>query len=170
MIYKIFNADSTEKDRAEEFLCDEHAKKYSGEIQTLYRAIEINSSSKIIFRWLLQMKVAPYSYDLIDNLGRKSPTKLTPGLEKLEIGQKFMFIFDLVDYTENKEICLELNKFGKCLISYKILNNRLVVKLIVSHSKPLVKVKKCLLAAGDYIMMQKQLRTFKYLCERDCSE
>ena len=64
----------------------------------LYRGVTINASPEIIFRWLCQLRVAPYSYDWIDNAGRQSPPGLIPGLDQLEIGQDVMTIFTLVDF------------------------------------------------------------------------
>ena len=67
---------------------------------TLYRGVTIQNSPEIVFRWLCQMRAAPYSYDWIDNFGKQSPRKLSPGLESLAIGQDVMSIFNLVGFEQ----------------------------------------------------------------------
>lgn len=42
-----------------------------------YRGITINTAPEVIFRWLCQLRIAPYSYDWVDNFGIKSPDTLT---------------------------------------------------------------------------------------------
>ncbi|MGH9982997.1 MAG: hypothetical protein ACRD8W_03475 [Nitrososphaeraceae archaeon] len=69
-----------------------------------YRGVTIHASPEIIFRWLCQLRVAPYSYDLTDNFGRRSPKSLTPGIDNLVIGRLIRNRFSLGDFERNKHI------------------------------------------------------------------
>ncbi len=57
----------------------------------------------MVFRWLCLLEVAPYSYDWIDNLGRRSPRTLTPGTEDLEVGQEFL-VSRLLEFEPDRHI------------------------------------------------------------------
>jgi hypothetical protein len=143
------------------------------------RGITINTPPEILFPWLCQMRVAPYSYDWIDNLGRPSPRKLIPGLDQLAIGQRMMTIFELIAFERNRHITLRLKPkavgsrvWGHCLVSYLIVARaektcRLLVKLMVPYSPgPLGGLMRTFLGWGDLIMMRRQLLNFKALAEQ----
>src|SRR5262245_29088368 len=89
------NWGTTSTERAMAFPCDSYLAQPDG---VYFRAVNIEASASVIFRWLCQLKVAPYSYDLLDNQGRQSPRRLIEGLEQLEVGQKVMTIFKLVAF------------------------------------------------------------------------
>ena len=80
----------------------------------------------LVFRWLCQLRVAPYSYDLIDNGGRRSPQTLTPGLELLERGQRFMPIFRLAEFEPGRSITLRSRGtvFGDVVVTYRVRDTR----------------------------------------------
>ncbi len=142
-----------------------------------FRGITINAPPATVFRWLCQMRVAPYSYDLIDNGGRQSSQQLTPGLEHLEVGQEVMRIFELVEFETNRHLTLKLkhprsrNLFGELAVTYLIApidssTCRLIVKLVVKHSPSATGFLMCqILPWGDLFMMRKQLLNFKRLAE-----
>ena len=75
---------ATAAERSAPFPCDRHV---SGTSDALFRAVDVDAPAPRAFRWLCQLRVAPYSYDCIDNGGRPSPRTLTPGLEQLVVGQ-----------------------------------------------------------------------------------
>lgn len=77
----------TESERLAEYPCDVHA---GPDWMTVLRGIDVAAPVPITFRWICQLKIAPYSYDWIDNRGRRSPRTLTPGAEQLEVGQQMM--------------------------------------------------------------------------------
>ncbi|WP_022664762.1 hypothetical protein [Desulfospira joergensenii] len=169
--YKNWGMIPREHDLA--FPCDQCGKNFS---DTYFRGITIHAEPKRIFPWLCQMRVAPYSYDWIDNLGRKSPQRLIPGLDRLEIGQKIMFIFDLIDFQQNVHLTLRLDKrlrkvFGDTIITYMIFRqkqdvSRLLVKILVRYPRGIAGILlDKLLPPGDLIMMRRQLINFKGLSE-----
>jgi hypothetical protein len=144
----------------------------------LYRGVTINASSATVFRWLCQMRVAPYSYDWIDNGGKQSPQELTPGLDRLVIGQDMMTIFDLVDFETNRHVTLRMKPrssaartFGDIVVSYLIVETsprscRLLVKLIGRYPEGLKgRLMRTVLPWGDLIMMRRQLLNLKQLAE-----
>ena len=82
------------------------------------------------------MRVAPYSYDWIDNLGRRSPRQLIDGLDHLEVGQRFATIFTLAAFEPGRSITLDSTTpwFGHVAGTYLVTSlgatkSRLVVKL-----------------------------------------
>ncbi len=149
--------------------------------KSLFRAIDIAAPAELVFRWLCQLRVAPYSYDLLDNLGRRSPRTLTPGLEQLERGQRFMMIYELVDFEPGRQITVASKPFkwmiGDQVITYQVEplagepgHSRLIANRRVKPPKgpfwPMINFN---LPVIDLIMTRKQLRTIKQLAERQAA-
>ena len=76
--------------------------------ETWYRATSVNAPPSIVFRWICQLRAAPYSYDWIDNFGRQSPRQLIDGLERLRIGLKVMTIFRIHDFSTDQYLTIVL--------------------------------------------------------------
>jgi hypothetical protein len=145
-------------------------------VRALTRAIDIEAPVPVTFRWLCQLRVAPYSYDWIDNRGRTSPRVLTPGLDRLKAGQEFG-VGTLVDFARNEHITIRAvptaeRWFGLVAMTYRVTarsasGSRLVVRLLAHEpSRPWEHVRFHLLAWGDLIMMRRQLVTLKQLAEQ----
>src|SRR3954469_13453982 len=81
---------STADERAQSYPCDRHL---DGVASALFRAVDVEAPPAETFRWLCQLRAAPYSYDLLDNRGRQSPRTRDPANEELVVGQRVMRIF-----------------------------------------------------------------------------
>jgi hypothetical protein len=165
---------STSAERALSYPCD----KYLPDADEAYfRAVDVNAPPAILFRWLCQLKVAPYSYDWLDNGGRPSPRSLTPGLEKLQQGQRMVGMFKLVEFEENRHLTLLMDSakaialYGMIAGSYVVSpagarGCRLVGKLLIRYPRRGVgSFMRWLLPWGDFVMMRKQFLTLKGLAE-----
>jgi Polyketide cyclase / dehydrase and lipid transport len=162
---------STADERAGPLPCDRFLPEAD---DVVHRAVDVAAPPAVVFRRLCQMRVAPYSYDLLDNLGRRSPRELVPGLERLEVGQRFAHIFTLVDVEPDRSLTIRTAKrlFGDVVATYAVAprpgGSRLLVRLRVRHRRdPLGLLWRVVLAPGDLVMMRKQLRTFASLAEGD---
>lgn len=136
----------------------------------LHRAVTVDAPAAIVFRWLCQLRLAPYSYDLLDNFGRRSPRELTDGLDELSPGQRFMSIFRLVSSVPGEQITLRAKRTA---VTYAALQGagqtRLLSRVLFEPPgpEPLASLTGRALALGDLVMMRKQLLTLKSLAERD---
>jgi hypothetical protein len=142
----------------------------------VFRAADIAAPVAVACRWLCHSRVAPYSYDLLDNLGRRSPRELTRGADELEVGQRIMTIFHLASFEPDRHLTIVCDGIGQKLLgdvasTYAVAStgsgSRLVLKLVV--------IPPCggLVGAAyrrvmpwfDLLMMRKQFLTLKRLAE-----
>ena len=143
-----------------------------------FRGVDVNAPAQTLFRWLCQLKVAPYSYDWIDNGGRQSPRELMPGADALEVGQRFMLFFDLVSFDVGKQITLRMRRsaiFPPVVITYACVpvnetRTRLLAKVAVAYSGFKGWLLRPWFARADLFMMKKQFKTLKALAEGDASQ
>lgn len=166
---------STPAERAQPLPCDQQL---DDAVKVWHRAVDVAAPAPVVFRWLCQLRKAPYSYDLLDNFGRRSPRKLTPGLEHLEVGQTMMMFYDLVGFEPGRSITVLFRSFnalfGRRVVTYCVQDapggSRILVRvrmrpprgplgLVIPHTLPWI----------DLIMMRKQLRTLARLAERQAA-
>lgn len=142
--------------------------------ESMWRAVDVAAPAAVTYRWLRQLKVAPYSYDLIDNLGRRSPRTLTPGLRDIAVGDRLM-VFRVVAVEPGREFtgvtfALAERLFGPVAATYRVTpvgarRSRLVVRLDLCTRGLAGRLRARPLAWGDLVMMRKELLTLKRLAE-----
>src|SRR5580765_2390952 len=160
---------STAEERAASYPCEEFV---PGATLAVYRAIDIAAPVPVVYRWLCQLRVAPYSYDLLDNLGRRSPRELTPGAEELEVGQRIMTIFHLASFEPDRHLTIVCDGIGHKLLgdvssTYAVTpagdGSRLVLKLVCNSpgGRLLRAPYRRVMPWFDLFMMRKQFLNLK---------
>jgi hypothetical protein len=163
--------------------------------RALFRAIEIEREPDAIWPWLAQLRIAPYSYDWLDNGFRRSPQRLVDA-PPLAVGDPLMVWLRVVDVepgTSMTAVCrssAELHPRARGFprlvqrptfaafnldwvgLTYRLLptpsagRTRLMVKLRwKSRSNVLAPLSDLVFERADRVMMARQLRNLKRLAE-----
>jgi hypothetical protein len=155
------NWGATPSERVTTMACDALAPRASVRAD---RAITVDAPPGVVFDWLCQLRRAPYSYDLVDNFGRRSPRERDTALRRLTVGQRFMTLFELVSFADDEHITL---RSKAVVVTYALRAHGAGCRLHARVLFDMPSLAARALAAGDWVMMRKQLLTLKSLAERE---
>ena len=136
------------------------------------RAIDVDAPVELCWRWLCQISLAPYSYDLLDNLGRRSPQRLVSGTDSLRVGQLMGGVFEVTSVDPGHQWTglidpVRFSALGRTAATYAAEPGRLVARLVVPGATPSERARALALAWGDLVMMRRQLLNLAALAGRD---
>jgi hypothetical protein len=132
-----------------------------------WRGVTVRARPEHVWPWVAQIRVAPYSYDWIDNLGQRSPQYLC-GLAEPVVGEPFTTAlrgrrFGRVVSVEPGEHLT--GQIIGAVMSYVLVPNstdtRLLLKIVTRLPRPVAP----LLSIGDLVMARRQLLNFARLAE-----
>ena len=133
-----------------------------------WRGVSVEAAAEVVWRWVAQVRLAPYSYDWIDNLGRRSPRELA-GLPEPEVGERFTTaggrqMGRIVSVDPGKQLT---GTIMGAVMSYVLVpqdhgTTRLLLKIVMRVPRWAALG----LCVGDLIMARRQLLNLKQLAER----
>jgi hypothetical protein len=133
-----------------------------------WRGVRVEAPAEAVWPWVAQVRLAPYSYDWIDNLGRRSPRELA-GLPEPRVGERFT---TASGRELGRIVSVDLGKqlTGTILgafMSYLLVpedhgTTRLLLKVVMHTTR----WKTPAMTIGDLIMARRQLLNLKHLAER----
>ena len=135
-------------------------------VAAAWRAVTVDAAPDRVWSWVCQIRLAPYSYDWIDNFGRRSPQELR-GLPEPSPGEPFTAsagrpLGRVIAVQSGVELTARI--MG-AVTSYRVTPagdaTRLVMKIVMPGYRPLAP----LLVAGDWVMARRQLLNLKRLAE-----
>lgn len=133
-----------------------------------WRGVTVHATAQAVWARVRQVRLAPYSYDLVDNLGRQSPRELRDVPEP-RVGDPFTRAFGrdqgrVVAVDPGRELTAEI--MGAHM-TYAVVpdarGTRLLLKVVARTRRWMAPP----LSVGDLVMARKQLLTLKALAEAD---
>lgn len=127
------------------------------------RGVDVDAPVDVLWQWVRQLRLAPYSYDWIDNGGRRSPRELHD-LPDPDVGDPYTAFrgrpigrVEAVDPPHELTASL-LGAVMTCRLTARPGGgSRLVFVMLARGRRPLLD----LLSAGDLVMARRQLLTLK---------
>ena len=133
-----------------------------------WRGVSVEAPTEAVWPWVAQIRIAPYSYDWIDNRGRRSPRELE-GLPEPEVGEPFTTaggrqLGRIVSVDPGKQLTATIMGAFMCyvLVPQEHDTTRLLLKVTMRTRRWTALG----LSVGDLIMSRKQLLNLKLLAER----
>lgn len=130
-------------------------------------AVTVATTPAQVWPWLCQLQLAPYSYDWLDNLGRRSPRELR-GLPDPRPGESFSRIAGKLRVGRVLSVVREESLTATIMgavMSYVLDpqegSTRLLLKIVMERGHWYAPV----LAVGDWPMARRQLKNLKALAE-----
>jgi hypothetical protein len=157
----------TADEMARRYPCDEFV---GAPVWQAWRGVTIAAPVRDVWPWVIQIRLAPYSYDCIDNLGRRSPQELHDLVEP-EPGQHLTTAGGRrVGRVLSVQSQVQLTgRIMGTLMSYVLVPDdgptgatRLLLKVAGSGGRQIAP----LLSLGDLLMARRQLLNLKGLAER----
>ena len=134
-----------------------------------WRGVSVAAAPEVVWTWVRQIRLAPYSYDWVDNLGRRSP-RVRSDLREPQVGDPFTAsagrsVGRVLAVDPGRELTAEI--LGTAM-SYRIEpagdgTSRLLLKLAGRPPRGTA----TLLCVGDLPMARRQLLNLKDLAERE---
>jgi ligand-binding SRPBCC domain-containing protein len=132
-----------------------------------WRGATVHAAAHEVWPWVTQIRVAPYSFDWIDNGGRRSPRRLL-GLAEPRVGDAFTAcagrpVGRIVSVDPGRSLT---GVIWGCYLSYVVVpdsegTSRLLLKLVMDTDR----VTAAALTLGDLVMARRQLLNLKALAE-----
>ncbi|GAA1448811.1 hypothetical protein GCM10009641_77650 [Mycobacterium cookii] len=135
-----------------------------------WRGVTVHAEPDKVWARLRQVRIAPYSYDLVDNLGRRSPRELRDVPEPSP-GAPFTRAFGIdqgqvLAVDPGREMTARIMS---AYMSYAVVPGAAGTRLLLKVAARTHRVLAPVLSVGDLVMARKQLLTLKALAESDRS-
>jgi hypothetical protein len=154
----------TREEIARRYPCDDLV---AAPVLQAWRGVTVDARPDALWPWLAQIRLAPYSYDWLDNRGRRSPRELR-GLPEPVVGEPFTAtasrpVGRILSVTQREQLT---GIIGGAVMSYVVVpqggSTRLLLKFVMAK----VRVAATLMSLGDLVMARRQLLNLKRLAER----
>jgi hypothetical protein len=159
----------SDSETARSYPCDRFV---ASPVLAAWRGVHIEAPTEAVWPWVAQVRLGPYSYDWIDNLGHRSPRELM-GLPEPRAGERFTTaggreLGRIVSVDLGSQLTATI--MG-AFMSYVLVpqhdgTTRLLLKVVMRTRRWAVLG----LSVGDLIMARRQLLNLKQLAERHHSQ
>jgi hypothetical protein len=135
-----------------------------------WRGVTVRAPAERVWPWVTQIRLAPYAYDWIDNLGRRSPRELR-GLPEPRVGEPFSAAFGgrpagrILSVEPGAQLTGFIMGAAMSYVLVPLPDDSGATRLLLKVAAPGRPAMAPLLCAGDLVMARRQLRTLARLAE-----